>query len=119
MKEYKQVIVLRKDLQMRKGKMCAQAAHASLSTYVKYQGTHKMQVSNWYVQGQRKIVVYVNSEEELVALDAQAQAMDIPHCLITDAGHTEFHGVPTKTCLAIGPDLSSRVDFLTSGLSLL
>ena len=67
----------------------------------------------------KKIVVYVNSEGELMALAHAAQAHKLPWKLITDAGDTEFNGVPTVTCIAIGPDYSDKIDEITGSLPLL
>jgi PTH2 family peptidyl-tRNA hydrolase len=63
--------------------------------------------------------VYVNSEEELLALYAKAMEAGIITSLITDAGLTEFNGVPTNTCIAVGPDFEDKIDSITGGLPLL
>lgn len=132
----KQVIVIRKDLNMRKGKMCAQAAHASMKVFFQYMiYSHPASESpredqfyfcnftpemrKWMDGSFTKICVSVNSEEELLALQREAQKNLIVNALIVDNGLTEFDGVPTKTCLAIGPDLSSRIDKITGELPLL
>ena len=39
--------------------------------------------------------------------------------LITDSGKTEFNGVPTNTCLAIGPDYVDEINKITGHLNLL
>ncbi len=126
MKIAKQVIVMRKDLNMRKGKMVAQGAHASLGAVFLLQNEYQdgkldRQTPFWHwVNGTfTKICVSVNSDIEL--LDIYNAAMDdgLPVKLITDAGHTEFHGVPTRTCLAIGPAWSEDIDKVTGHLVLL
>ena len=73
----------------------------------------------WFNEGQAKICVRCDSEEHLLQIEAQALAADLDCFLITDAGHTEFNGVPTKTCLAIGPDLAEKIDKITGELKLL
>lgn len=131
MEKVKQVIVIRKDLSMRKGKMVAQGCHASIAFL-----TNKMKknASNpealWWVnltQAQKewingsffKICVGVDSEKELLDLLEKSRTMGVDAHLITDQGHTEFNGVPTNTCLAIGPDYSSKIDLITGHLKLL
>lgn len=133
MNNAKQVIVMRKDLGMRKGKMVAQGAHASIAWLTKgltdvpefhYPKTAKM---IWLSEAQlawingifTKVCVGVDSEEELVAIHESALAADVTSHLITDAGLTEFNGVPTKTCCGIGPDYSELIDKITGHLKLL
>lgn len=137
MSTHKQVIVMRKDLGMRKGKMIAQGAHASMAAilnqghYVvendringeittKFRLTVDVRMKDWLLGNFKKVCVYVNSEEELLALYAKAKASGIICSLITDSGLTEFHGVPTNTCIAVGPDFDSKIDEVTGGLPLL
>lgn len=123
MQELKQVIVMRKDLNMRKGKMIAQGAHASATIVFKATAgpsTHWLdRVAAWMNTGQRKISVSVDSEQELLEIFQQAQEDGLMAELITDAGHTEFNGVPTKTCCAIGPGPASKIDKITGHLKLL
>lgn len=126
----KQVIVMRKDLNMRKGKMAAQASHASMAFITRNLGyccrnpdaftvTLSKVEKQWLDDSFVKICVSVDSEEELLAIrDAAEQARIVCH-LVQDNGWTEFHGVPTYTCLAIGPDFSERIDPITSHLRLL
>lgn len=126
----KQVIVLRKDLNMRTGKMCAQAAHASNKiildeSKIQEDYTEDALIKSdeymtfWLKNGYTKIVVGCNEEGELLELYKKAQLLMIPTTLITDAGLTEFNGVPTNTCIAIGPYDSKMIDSLTGHLKLL
>lgn len=121
----KQVIVMRKDLGMRKGKMIAQGAHASLKALLDSGDLGPMAAEPariWLKGSFTKICVSVNSEEELVAIYEKARQKfdsDCPLTLITDAGRTEFNGVPTKTCCAIGPWWSDEIDEITGALPLL
>lgn len=141
--ETKQVIVFRKDILkgehgIRKGKFAAQCCHASLGSllkfFVKYQCvysgdqyTTKYEVEFgpdcildcWLNGIFTKIVVGVDNEEQLLELNEKCEELNIPHALITDAGLTEFHGVPTNTCLGIGPWESESLNKLTGHLSLL
>ncbi|HEX8113164.1 MAG TPA: aminoacyl-tRNA hydrolase [Kofleriaceae bacterium] len=123
----KQVIVMRKDLGMRKGKMIAQGAHASLKVLLDAgaieQGAFTLPLdaalTEWLGGRFTKICVSVDSEAALDAVIERARAAGVPCALVVDAGHTEFHGVPTKTCCAVGPAWSDAVDAITGGLPLL
>ena len=132
MNKMKQVIVIRKDLKMRKGKIVTQGSHASFGVFRnimkkekisdelnKYSFEANLDSSEWLDIEFTKICVTVNSEEELLDIVRQAKDKELLHCLITDAGHTEFHGVPTKTCCAIGPTRADIVDKITGHLPLL
>jgi PTH2 family peptidyl-tRNA hydrolase len=66
-----------------------------------------------------KVCVRCNCEEELMAIHDKAIEMGLEVHLITDSGRTEFHGKPTRTCLAIGPDDASKIDLVTGDLELL
>lgn len=127
-REAKQVIVMRKDLGMRKGKMIAQGAHASMAVLLdrgEQDGeTYKIAMTpameQWIVTGRfTKVCVSVSSEAELDAVVAKARDAGVPVALIVDAGKTEFHGVPTKTCCAVGPAWKDEVDAITGDLPLL
>lgn len=131
--DVKQVIVVRRDLNMRKGKMCAQVAHASTAFLrnecivddvssanpQKYNCWFSEEEAHWFTTDYRKVVVWVRTEQEL--LDLYEKACE--HCsnveLQYDNGATEFYGERTLTCLAIGPDLSPNVDIVTGHLPLL
>jgi len=133
----KQVIVMRKDLDMRKGKMIAQGAHASLGALLTlfnkeeikkdYTTTYKYNLSfntnsilNDWLNGKfTKICVAVNSEKELLDIYNKVKDTYIPVKLITDSGLTEFHGEPTNTCICIGPYISEEIDKFTGHLPLL
>ena len=121
MKEPKQIIVMRKDLNMRKGKMVAQGAHASMAAILQSNKEIKKTpaLEEWLNGRFTKICVSVNSEEELLTVYNQAKEAGIICSLITDAGLTEFNGVPTITCAAIGPDYPEEIDPITKDLKLL
>lgn len=121
MSNVKQVIVIRKDLQMRRGKEIAQGAHAAIGALrsvhlLELADANKLEMA-WYANGTKKICVTVDSEAALLALYKQAQEAQLACYLVTDAGYTEFDG-PTRTCLAIGPGESEKIDPLTGGLKL-
>lgn len=125
----KQVIVMRRDLNMRKGKMIAQGAHASLAIFfnrIQEWTSDTALIENidksmkeWMTGSFTKVCVYVNSEEELISIINKAKELDLPNVLITDSGKTEFDGNPTKTCAAIGPAESEDLDKVTGHLPLL
>jgi PTH2 family peptidyl-tRNA hydrolase len=125
--EHKQVIVLRKDLNMRKGKMVAQGAHASMAAILKLavrEGDRLVipldeRIEPWLLGRFTKICVSVNSEAELLAIHEKSLAAGVLTSLILDSGVTEFGGVPTNTAVAVGPDQVSKVDAITGGLPLL
>jgi len=126
----KQVIVIRRDLRMRRGKEIAQGAHAAAAWLADrvIQGmapngsvAHVMLSAaerGWLESSFRKVTVKVNSEDELMAVYRQAVAARLLVHLVTDRGLTEFGGVPTRTCLAVGPDYDDLVDPVTGGLEL-
>lgn len=121
----KQVIVMRKFFngsQLRKGKLIAQGSHSSCSFLVDLVLGRRLPTPvelEWMNGSFAKIVVSVDTEEELLDIFKKAQEAGLVVKLITDSGKTEFHGVLTNTCLAIGPDTSERIDPITSHLSLL
>jgi len=120
----KQVIVMRNDLNMRKGKMIAQGAHASLSFLTRrLENSDKIKLSKpeqeWLDSSFAKVCVRVDSEQQLLEIFQKAKHAMLEVHLITDSGKTEFHGEPTLTCLAIGPDYSSKIDQITGSLQLL
>lgn len=127
-REVKQVIVMRKDLNMRKGKMIAQGAHASLRVILDagaatdsatYQIAMTEPMARWMTGRFAKVCVGVTSEAALDEVMEKAKAAGLPCALIVDAGRTEFHGVPTKTCCAVGPAWADEVDKVTGELTLL
>lgn len=118
-RETKQVIAMRTDLNMRKGKMIAQGAHASNAASRVVERYSSPAYVAWSTSGQTLVCVRVDTEEELMRIFDRAQEADIPVHLVTDAGRTEFHGVPTRTCLAVGPYWSDEVDRITGELRLL
>jgi PTH2 family peptidyl-tRNA hydrolase len=128
--DIKQIIVMRSDLGMRKGKMCAQAAHASLGAVLPYlteisdpydqiRRDHERKIEEWLAGPFKKICVRADSEEQLLAIHQAAKDAGLIECLITDSGLTEFNGVPTITCCAIGPDTDEALDPITGELMLL
>jgi PTH2 family peptidyl-tRNA hydrolase len=116
--EYKQVIVVRRDLKMSKGKTCAQVAHASLSSAEKAMKSEKVWYEAWKREGQKKVVVKVQSERELFELYEAAKGQVLPCYIVNDAGLTELPP-GTTTTLGIGPSPSELIDKITGDLKLL
>ena len=128
--DVKQVIVIRRDLKMRRGKEIAQGAHAS-SAWIASMVAETVDPASrtatitldpaalvWITSSWRKVALQVQTEEELVALHEQAESAGLRSHLIRDGGVTEFHGVPTLTALAIGPNVSADIDAVTGHLTL-
>lgn len=135
----KQVIVFRKDLlkgdkAIRKGKFGAMCAHAAMASLLKFFRKTKCidndnniftrfelefgtdcVLEDWLNGLFTKVVVSVPDEQALLDLEQKCIDLDIPCALIEDAGLTEFHGVPTVTCLGIGPWDSETLDQQITG----
>lgn len=139
----KQVLVVRKDLNMRKGKIAAQCSHASVGILMKHVGdefreqekffsgpssidTYGFELTGispemywWMKNGTKKICVSVDSEAELNNIWNEAGDFNLPRYMVTDSGLTEFNGVKTKTVLAIGPAEGDIIDLITGKLKLM
>ena len=123
----KQVICMRHDLNMRRGKQIAQGAHASMSFLCRRLqangsislGDFSIAQQAWLTGSFAKVCCRVNSEQELMEIYEKAVEAGLEVHLITDSGKTEFHGQPTRTCLAIGPDDAAAIDAITGHLQLL
>ena len=141
----KQMIVMRRDLKMRKGKIAAQAGHACVEAvlmalarehrldqvrlataedgsptwvYLDSDGAPHTALSDWFDAGVAKVCVYVDSEEALLDIADQGRERGFAVALIRDAGLTEFHGEATYTCLAFEPLRAEDVDPITGELPL-
>ena len=111
----KQVIVVRNDLKMSKGKTAAQACHACLGAYKKADSN---KIRLWEQEGQKKVIVKVNSLEELFEIKEIAKKNNVPNFIVKDAGRTELP-TSTITCLGVGPDTDEIIDKVTQDLKLL
>ena len=141
----KQMIVMRRDLKMRKGKIAAQAGHACVEAtlmaltregrlgqvrvrtapdgtpewvYLDHPEADSTALSDWFDSGVAKGCVYVDSEEELLAIAERGREAGFVVSLIRDAGLTEFHGESTYTCLAFEPLAAADIDPITGDLPL-
>ena len=115
MTTYKQVILVRQDLKLPKGKLAAQAAHASVDAVLK---SDSELVKAWRAEGMAKIVLKVKDEKELIKYFQLAKDEGLTASLITDPGRTVI-APGTKTCVGIGPDEEEKIDAVTGELSLL
>ena len=129
MAQVKQVIVVRKDLNMPAGKLAAQVSHASTGAFLKHfnnlggtltpkdKKSYGNNVHPWLTNEFTKICLKVDSEAELLEVYKKCLEEGIPSSLIKDAGHTVFNE-PTLTCLGIGPFQSDKIDEITGDLKL-
>jgi PTH2 family peptidyl-tRNA hydrolase len=115
--EYKLVVVVRDDLEMSVGKLSAQVAHAAVTCALEAKAKRTKWFSEWYREGQRKVVLKVDSVEELRELKEEVSRAKLPYSLVTDAGLTELPP-NTTTCLGIGPAPSRDIDAITGSLPL-
>jgi PTH2 family peptidyl-tRNA hydrolase len=114
----KQVIVVRSDLKLPKGKLAAQVSHASVETVLKLLKKDPGLVKDWHDSGMKKIALKVDGLKELLMLKEQAARAGLMTALITDAGHTVVEP-GTVTCLGIGPAKEDEVDRITGMLKML
>ncbi|MEM3712055.1 MAG: peptidyl-tRNA hydrolase Pth2 [Thermoproteota archaeon] len=115
---FKQCIVVREDLKISVGKTCSQVAHAAVSAAEETRRLKPEWFNEWIKEGQRKIVLKVESLDELLKIRDMALKEGISACLISDMGLTE---VPpgTVTCLGLGPAPEELMDRVTGSLALL
>lgn len=112
---YKQVIAIRTDLKMGKGKIAAQVAHASLEAYKR---TGFLSKRKWDKSGHKKIVVKVSGVKQLMEVHRKAVQAGLTSCIIMDAGRTQIEQ-GTTTAVGIGPDEEEKIDKITKNLKLL
>ena len=137
MERIKQVILIRKDLKMRRGKEIAQGSHASMQFLVEQINAQlstgqptinendnrrttvelSPKEANWLEKGMAKVCLRVDSEDQLLAFHEKAVAAGIKSNLIQDSGRTEFNGKATLTACAIGPDYVTAIDEITGELT--
>jgi PTH2 family peptidyl-tRNA hydrolase len=116
--EYKQILVIRTDLKMSRGKIGVQAAHAAVSAAEEARRRHPSWWQKWFNEGQKKVAVKVTSEKELLRVKEKAAKLGLPVAAIRDRGLTEIKP-GTLTALGIGPAPDADVDQATRDLPLL
>ena len=112
---YKQLIIVRNDLKLPKGKLAAQAAHASVEATLR---SNQRSVDSWRNEGMAKIVLKADDEKHLLMLLQRGKDAGLITALITDAGHTVV-APGTRTCMAVGPAKVSELDEIFGNLKLL
>jgi len=123
----KQAIIVRKDLNMRKGKLAAQVAHASMNIFLNKAVTTSSNLivgiskdtKEWLETSYTKIVLGCNSLEDLYKIRDECIEGNIPCAIVQDLGKTEFHNIPTETCIAIGPAQEEIINAITKDFKLL
>jgi PTH2 family peptidyl-tRNA hydrolase len=120
MDEYKQVIVVRTDIKISKGKLAVQVAHAAVTAAFKAYMDERWRkwFDYWWKTGQKKIVVKGGGEKELLMIASEAEKLGLPVSVIRDAGLTELEP-GTLTAIGIGPAPSELIDKITGRLKLL
>ncbi|MBW2976786.1 peptidyl-tRNA hydrolase Pth2 [Candidatus Woesearchaeota archaeon] len=111
---YKQVILVRQDLKLPKGKLAAQVSHASVDCALK---SDKKIVEKWKDLGGKKVVLKVADEKELLKYMSIAEDEGLKTALIKDAGHTVLEP-GTITCVGIGPDIEEKIDKVSGSLKM-
>ncbi len=114
---YKQVILVRTDIEMSKGKLAVQVAHASVSALLEALKQRKEWVEEWLKEGQKKVVLKVANLRELVSFYEEAKKSGLPVSIIADAGLTELPE-GTVTTVGIGPAPEELIDKITGSLKL-
>ena len=111
---YKQVILVRQDLKLPKGKLAVQCSHASVASLVK---SHKDDIAKWQNEGMKKVVLKVKDLDELLLYKKKAEDIGLVVSLISDAGKTVVEP-GTITCLGIGPDKEEKIDKVSGKLKM-
>ena len=117
MANIKQVIIIRTDLDMGKGKIAAQVGHACVLGAENVRKSNPEWFSEWW-KGQEKIVLKVSSLKELEQIKQITIELGIPWSEVTDAGHTQI-APGTVTCISLGPAPEEKIDKVTGDLKLL
>lgn len=118
LRKLKLALIVRSDLKLTKGKTASQASHAAVMCFKKTLDSDPSLADKWLLVGQPKIVLKVESLDDLENLRERAKAAGVVSTLVLDAGRT--HIAPgTATCLGLGPDYDEKIDALVKELKLL
>lgn len=85
LEDCKLVLLVRMDLKMDKGKIAAQCGHATLACYKTMLQTNPTLLKSWERSGQAKVALKCTSEEEMLALEKKAKALNLCARSILDA----------------------------------
>ncbi|XP_013384494.1 peptidyl-tRNA hydrolase 2, mitochondrial-like [Lingula anatina] len=116
--EHKLVLVVRNDLKMSKGKIAAQCSHAAVACVAQMQISDPETLKRWLDLGQAKVVVKINDEESMLAVEKKARSLGLNTKIIRDAGRTQV-APSTRTVLGVGPAPVSVLDEVTGHLKLM
>lgn len=111
---YKQVIILRKGIEVGKGKLISQAIHAAIGAM---RLTDEKTIKKWEKEGSKKVVLKINDLKELLDMHKKVRNENIPCFLVKDAGLTQLKK-GTVTALGIGPIEAKTIDKITGKLKL-
>ncbi|XP_073032163.1 uncharacterized protein [Primulina eburnea] len=117
LEDFKMVLVVRNDLKMGKGKIAAQCSHATLGLYKKLLNRAPKSLNRWEMCGQVKVVVKIESEDDMLVLQERAKSLNIPTHITIDAGRTQIAPNSRTVMAVLGP--ADLVDDVTGGLKLL
>ncbi|KAJ4813809.1 Peptidyl-tRNA hydrolase [Rhynchospora pubera] len=115
--DFKMVLVVRNDLKMGKGKIAAQCSHATLGLYKKLVNRAPKSLNRWEMCGQVKVVVKIETEDEMLVLQERAKSLSLPTHIVIDAGRTQIAPNSRTVMSILGP--ADMVDDVTGGLKLL
>jgi PTH2 family peptidyl-tRNA hydrolase len=116
--DFKQVIIVRRDVNMGTGKIAAQVAHAAVMGAEKVKASRREWFNSWFAAGQAKVVVKAKNIEELMEVRMRAEDLNLPVVQVQDSGLTQIPS-GTVTCIGIGPAPSDLIDKVTFELKLL
>lgn len=114
----KMALVVRSDLKMSKGKIASQCSHAAIMCYQESMYNNGEILRNWVLTGQPKIVLKVDSLEEMKEVFDRAMQEGVLAKGVMDAGRTQLEP-GTETVIGIGPDTAENIDKVVSHLKLL
>jgi PTH2 family peptidyl-tRNA hydrolase len=116
--DFKQVIIVRRDVNMGTGKIAAQVAHAAVMGAEKVKESRREWFNSWLAAGQAKVVLKVKNIEELMDVRMRAEELNLSVVQVHDSGLTQIPS-GTITCIGIGPAPSDLIDKVTFELKLL
>ncbi|HZD12115.1 MAG TPA: peptidyl-tRNA hydrolase Pth2 [Candidatus Binatus sp.] len=114
----KQVLVIRSDLEMGKGKIAAQCSHAAVLAAEQARKHYKGWWEEWFRDGQTKVVLKVVGVDPILGLGRRSVSERLPYYIVKDMGITQLEP-GTVTCIGIGPGPAAKIDQLTADLPLL
>jgi len=113
-KSMKQVILVRSDLNLPKGKLAAQVAHAAVEAEI---NSSRKKVETWINEGAKKVVLKIKDLNELKEIEKEARREKLTVSVIEDRGLTVVEP-GTITCMAIGPDEEQIINKITGHLKI-